>query len=287
MKKRWKIGVIRTDGGTESGHSREMCARLFDGIYDAAISVVYGENKEGADAVAGSVGLCAAPSAAAVIAASDAVMIMHRNGTRHREYAAAALSAGVPVFVDKPLACSIEDAKAMVDLAEKNKTILFSGSAAAFSPTLQTIGREVQKNGALSAAYMAFPLNNQAEYGGIHFYTHHLLCAAYRVFGGEIRDVTAHSVGENVAVTASYDTFLMMMNFAANYSGLHIGAYFQNGAATMQELSLFETPRLQLEHFLKVLNGAELPQSKEELLWPVKVSGAIEESIRSGKTVTV
>lgn len=287
MKKRWKIGIIGTDGGIGSGHSREVCAYLSEGIYSAAVTAVYGEEREEAEAVAKSVGLCAAPSAAAVIDAADAVMIMHRDGRAHTQYALACLQKGIPVFVDKPLCCSVQEAEKIVDAAEKNHTALVSGSAVSFSPAVAAVREEIRKKGAPSAGYLSFPLNDQPEYGGIHFYTHHLLCAAYAAFGEEIRSVTAHRVEENAAVVAKYKTFPLIMNFAANYGGLHIGAYFKDGTAAMQEMSLFETPRLQLEYFIKVLSGTAAPQSREELLWPVRVSCAIEQSLKCGREIKV
>ena len=160
-------------------------------------------------------------------------------------------------------------------------------AAVSFSPAVAAVREEIRKKGAPSAGYLSFPLNDQPEYGGIHFYTHHLLCAAYAAFGEEIRSVTAHRVGENAAVIAKYKTFPLIMNFAANYGGLHIGAYFKDGTATMQEMSLFETPRLQLEYFIKVLSGAAAPQSRTELLWPVRVSCAIEQSLKCGREIKV
>lgn len=56
----------------------------------------------------------------------EAVVIATPSET-HAELAIKALSAGKHVFVEKPLALNIEDAKTMLDLANKNKRVLMVG----------------------------------------------------------------------------------------------------------------------------------------------------------------
>ena len=50
------------------------------------------------------------------------------DGTLHLEYVTPYLERGIPAFVDKPFACDYRDAKAMVDLARKTGTPIFSAS---------------------------------------------------------------------------------------------------------------------------------------------------------------
>ncbi|MHB1104601.1 MAG: Gfo/Idh/MocA family oxidoreductase [Devosia sp.] len=59
----------------------------------------------------------------------DAVIVGDRHGALHREHAVPHLVAGLPVFVDKPPACSVADAEAMLEAAAKSGAPLLSGSA--------------------------------------------------------------------------------------------------------------------------------------------------------------
>ena len=60
----------------------------------------------------------------------DAVFINNCNGdgSDHLTLATPFLKKGIPTFIDKPFAAQLKDAKAMVALARKHKTPLFSGS---------------------------------------------------------------------------------------------------------------------------------------------------------------
>ena len=55
----------------------------------------------------------------------DAVCVESQSGYVHLERATPFLKAGIPCFVDKPFACTVEDARAMADVAKANNAALF------------------------------------------------------------------------------------------------------------------------------------------------------------------
>jgi hypothetical protein len=64
----------------------------------------------------------------------DAVIIESQQGARHRERARPFLEAGLPTFVDKPFAGNLEDANAMIAVAQKHGAPLMSCSALRYAP---------------------------------------------------------------------------------------------------------------------------------------------------------
>lgn len=64
----------------------------------------------------------------------DAVMVMSVDGRAHLEQVKAALKAGKPVFIGRPLAASLADAVEMFRLSKEHKTPIFSCSQHRFSP---------------------------------------------------------------------------------------------------------------------------------------------------------
>ena len=64
----------------------------------------------------------------------DGMLIEAVDGTVHYERAKPFLEAGIPCFVDKPYACSLDDAKKLAELAAKKKLPLFSSSALRYAP---------------------------------------------------------------------------------------------------------------------------------------------------------
>jgi predicted dehydrogenase len=64
----------------------------------------------------------------------DAVMIMSLDGRKHREQAAAVLKAGKRLYIGRPLAASLADAVAIMQLAEQTKTPCWTSSQHRFSP---------------------------------------------------------------------------------------------------------------------------------------------------------
>ena len=64
----------------------------------------------------------------------DGMLIEAVDGTVHWERAKPFLEAGIPCFIDKPYACSLDDAKKMAELAAKKKLPIFSSSSLRYAP---------------------------------------------------------------------------------------------------------------------------------------------------------
>ena len=92
----------------------------------AHLAAVYDPHLERAEALAGPRGGRGFDDLAAFIEAVDLVSVTS-PATTHAAIAAAALKAGKSVYVEKPLATSIEDAERLMVLAEKNNLVLAVG----------------------------------------------------------------------------------------------------------------------------------------------------------------
>lgn len=69
----------------------------------------------------------------------DVVMILSIDGRPHLEQARAVIEAGKPVFIDKPVAASLAEAKQIYELARKHNVPCFSSSSLRFAPGTQAV----------------------------------------------------------------------------------------------------------------------------------------------------
>ena len=140
-----------------------------------------------------------AASLAELLDTVDAVIVGDRHGDLHRAHALAAIEAGKPVFVDKPLANSLTDAEAIVTAAEQRGVPLLSGSALRWqAETLRLKARLAGLTGAfdLFAYGTWYPQN---DYGGAIFYAIHTIELVQELIGPAFRRVTLKS-GDSPAI---------------------------------------------------------------------------------------
>lgn len=119
----------------------------------------------------------------------DALIVTNRNGGLHAQYAIPFLEAGVPVWVDKPLACSTGDAKLIIDAATRSGAPLTSYSPLRWVVPVDDLVRAKTDLGPLQALTVIGPADPQSEYGGIFFYGIHCADIAQRIVPGEPTDL--------------------------------------------------------------------------------------------------
>lgn len=121
----------------------------------------------------------------ALLANVDAVIVGDRHGGLHRAHAVAALQTGHPVFVDKPLANSLDDATAIVDAAERHGVPVSSGSALRWQAETRRLKAKLAGLDGpieLGAYGTWYPQN---EYGGAIFYAIHIIELVQELLGVE------------------------------------------------------------------------------------------------------
>ncbi|MEM9280594.1 MAG: Gfo/Idh/MocA family oxidoreductase [Verrucomicrobiota bacterium] len=127
-----KTGVIGV-GAIGRNHARlyaELDSSELVGIYDA--------NPQIAQAVAEEFGTEAIDSLEDLVQKVDAASVATPTVT-HREIASALLTAGKHVLVEKPISDSVDDAKAMIDLANQTGLVLQVGHIERFNPVMSQL----------------------------------------------------------------------------------------------------------------------------------------------------
>lgn len=211
----------------------------------------------------------------------DAAIISTRDGGRHAEQALPLLKAGMPVLVDKPLAASVADARAMIEAAEQHNALLLSSSALRSVPEMADL-RQVDsaERGRTAAVNVIGPADPDSEYSGLSFYGIHEIETALEICGnGPFGEVSVQRVeGCIVATTVINDinvtiTFVTkddegQLKFFASVAGRH--------GITQTPLTLgpdYNAPMLDL--FVEMITSGKAPFSSEYLLRPIELLEAI------------
>ncbi len=130
-------------------------------------------------------------------------------GEYHREQAMAFLSQGKPVFVDKPLSASAEDARVMIDTAREKGTVLSHCSSTRFDPSLIALrARMAEKIGRPSIITVCAPC-----YQDLARYAVHGIEIMSMVTGGE-QVVSVRNLGSGTR------RHILVLEFADGASGL-------------------------------------------------------------------
>jgi len=110
-------------------------ARIMAGLDTADFTAIYDANHEAAEALAAEYGTRAVGSLDELIAVVDAATVATPTVT-HREIGSALLEAGKHVLIEKPIADTLEDAAALVDLAAAKNLVLQVGHIERFNPVM-------------------------------------------------------------------------------------------------------------------------------------------------------
>src|SRR5688572_24930564 len=127
MTERVRAGVVGT------GHLGALHAAKYAAEAGALLVGVHDLDLQKAERVASATGCRAYASAAELLADVDCASIAASTAA-HREVAGEAVARGVDVLVEKPLAASVEDARALVEAADRAGVLLQVGHLERFNP---------------------------------------------------------------------------------------------------------------------------------------------------------
>ena len=277
----YKVAIL----GCENSHANNFLkAVLKDKIVDDIEFVgVYSYDMEAAQKLHDEYGVPVAESYDAFVGKVDGIIITARHGDNHYKYAKPYIDCGIPMFIDKPITCTEEDAKAfMLELKERNVPIS-GGSVCVLNDFVQELKQAVaeKKYGAVLGGYLRAPVIMDSPHGGFFFYAQHLAQTMMEIFGNYPESVRAWQKGENVYCDVHYADFDVDLAYTPNswiyYASIScfekvVGDAFTTGDGFAKEFMEF--------HHL--LEGKPQKQTYEDFFAPVYVLNAINRSLQSG-----
>jgi hypothetical protein len=124
----------------------------------------------------------------------DVVLLESVDGRPHMAQATPVLKAGKRLFIDKPLAASLDDARKIVQLSKETGTPFFSCSSYRFHPDIPRL-RDNPGVGKVSKVQASSPFNVLAFHPDLYFYGIHGVEALYAVIGPGCVSVSRKSEG--------------------------------------------------------------------------------------------
>lgn len=219
----------------------------------------------------------------------DAMIITCRKGSLHAQYARPFIEKGIPCFIDKPFTVDIKEAQDLIALAKKNNVPLSGGSGCKLAYDVLLLQNEVEqmvKTNGMITGVINFPADPDSEYDGFFFYAPHLVEMALTIFGHDVKSVMAFEKNLSRICLFRYENYDVTLNFtkdAKQYTAVIYGKE-KNVVRNIDITFIFKK---EVEHYIHMLRTGEMPQTYEELVTPVVMINAIEESVRTGKEVAI
>ena len=293
-----KVAVV----GLDTSHSVELPRRLhspdlpaaekIDGMKVMAVNRFETpfQNKEGLDKRQEQLeawGIKVTESLEETIADCDAIMMEINDPSLHLKYFEQLCALGKPIFLDKPLAGTVEDGRKIIELMRKNNTRVWSGSSLPFFPVLVdalnkfTMEVEIANTcGPLGTA----PAGNSLIWYGVHTFE-------------MMQKLIGHQGAEEVWATDNGLSVTSVVNFSDGRRGIVEairGSWFYGGRIQNRQcavpFSFTSTSALYfnlLRQIRAFFRGCPAPVSMEKTFEGLAIMDAANRSIAEGKSVKV
>lgn len=215
-----------------------------------------------------------------MIGVVDAVIVIDvdRFGEHHPQYARPFLEAGIPTFVDKPLALDYESAVELFDLAEQSGAPLQSGSALRFPAELDR--EQLEKIGRISAVVSVGP-------GEWFDYGIHAVEAIGAVSNATPVSVLRHAYDQKDVATIEYDDGMIgtvMTLRDADYF-FHMSVYGEHGMMSFRIDDADGFYRNMMQAFADMIRDRKSRVSREQTLAVLGILHAGNRSVELGQAV--
>jgi hypothetical protein len=211
----------------------------------------------------------------------DAVLLCSLDGRLHPGQAKPVLEARKPVFVDKPLAASVREAREMYQLAAQTDTPMFGASAIRWYPGVVEVAKA--DVGPVRSAISYGPSPLEPTHPDLFFYGIHPTEALFTVLGTGCRSVQRVTTPHTSVVVGEWEdgrvgTLHVMHRWPAEYKVIKMG-----GTGTAEQTSMGDYTPL-VREIVKFFQTGVAPVTPEQTLEILAFMEAADESKRRGGT---
>ena len=270
----YKIVIL----GCENYHANNFLRLIAEGKYpEIEVIGIYSNEPEAVKKLNEQFGTPIMADFADAVGQVDGVMITARHGDNHYKYAKPYMDAGIPMFIDKPITCSEEEAVAFMREARDRGIRLCGGSTCAALAETLTLAEVVRTEalGKVRGGAVVSPFQPNSPYGGFTFYAQHLIEIMTTIFGEGVQDVLAARREGALTFTARYENFSVQATYLEGVGYYSASVY---GAKAVQNEILKFTPESfthEMNDMLDLLHGEPMKKSYESFIYPVFVMNAL------------
>ena len=236
-------------------------------IHEAEVTHIWTQDKQISEAIAKA---CFIENqvdvAEAVIGAVDGILLARDDPENHMEMAKPFLQAGLPVFIDKPLASSVEEAEAIFEL-QQYKNQVFTCSALRYDKGLTLSTSEKEALGNIIHVEATVPKSWQKY--AVHTIEQVVTSLSER---GAIKQISAHKSGPIVKGYVKWEQLSAQFTTYGDYTcPLGVTYYGEKKMLVKQHKDTFNTFKKSLEAFTRSVQTGVQPIPRAETLEIVQI----------------
>ena len=217
----------------------------------------------------------------------DGIIVVARHGDNHYKYAAPYIKKGIPMFIDKPITVSEEEAVKFMQECKDNGVRITGGSCCIHDVDVLALRHEIeeQANGEVLGGFVSAPINMKNDFGGYFFYAQHIVAIMQTIFGLRPNSVKAAKNGKHFTATYSYDNFDVSALHTEGCYKYHATVVAQNGISSKNPDIVFANPCFleEFDHYYSLLCGGEQTVSYSDFITAVHILNATYRALESGK----
>ena len=270
----YKIAIL----GCENSHANNFLRLIADGAYpEIEVIGIYSNEPEVVQKLHDQFGTPILNDFADAVGQVDGVMITARHGDNHYKYAKPYMDAGIPMFIDKPITCTEEEAVTFMREAKARGIRLCGGSTCAALAETLALAEDVRTEalGVIRGGAVVSPYQPNSPYGGFTFYAQHLIEIMTTIFGEGIERVLVDAREDAMTFTARYADYSVQATYLEKISYYSASVY--GGKAVRNEILRFtpESFRHEMNDMLALLRGEPMKKSYESFIYPVFIMNAL------------
>lgn len=278
----YKIAIL----GCENSHANSFLDAVINGkiVEDVEFVGVYSDDREAAEKLQEKFGVAVADRYDEFVGKVDGIIITARHGDNHYKYAKPYMECGIPMFIDKPITCTEEDAAAFKADLKAHNVPVSGGSVCVLTDWVQKLKKDVKEQtyGKVLGGYLRAPLLTLEQYGGFFFYSQHLVQVMTEIFGCAPKTVRAARKNDTYNCLVRYPEYDVNINFVEGnhlyYAGISCEQNFIGDTYSLD--NCFER---EFMTFYDLLSGKPQRQSYEEFFAPIYVMNTIARALESGE----
>ncbi|MCH5372333.1 MAG: Gfo/Idh/MocA family oxidoreductase [Planctomycetes bacterium] len=210
----------------------------------------------------------------------DVVLVLSIDGRKHLSQARQVIAAGKPLFVDKPMAASVDEAREIFRLAAEKGVPCFSSSALRFSPGTVAACSD-SATGQIQGCDAFSPCPLEPHHPDLFWYGIHGVETLFTIMGGGCESVQRVS-SENFDVVVGRWQNGRLGTFRGTRQGAHTYGASIFGNKEIVQAGKFEGYEPLLVEIVKCFKTGRVPVSPEQTLEILAFMQAADESKRLG-----